>query len=318
MFNKYLRYYPWWLQLLLLVMMLFIVGNFAIVIDSFIFPKITGFSISQILDLNKDSTGPIVRDALWLQGFSHLCTFLAPSLLFAYLAHPRPRFYLGLRAPGRKIHWLLVSIMAIGAIPVFIELLSFMHLFHLGKLADEMQDKIESTQIPFLNMSTFGTFIFVLIIMALVPALGEEMLFRGVLMRFAKKRSKSNLPPIIITGLLFALIHFEPYGILSIFAAGLLLGAIYYLTGSLWCSILFHFLNNGVQIFFEYLGNSNKSVKTVMESNTLPPYILITGALIMAISFYLLYKTKTPLPDGWEKDFTPEELEMENPAEPMR
>ncbi len=318
MFNKYLRYYPWWMQLLLLVMMLLILSNFVLVLASTFIPKLTGLPLSQILEINKDSKGAVVQDAIWVQGVIHLCTFLIPSLLFAYLTHPRPLHYLGLRPPGRKIHWLLVASMAIGAIPVFIALLSFMHLFHLGNWADSMQNKIDGMEIPFLDIRSFNGFIFVLTIMSLVPALGEEMLFRGILMRIAQKRNKGVMAPIIITAFIFSAIHFEPYGFLSIFAAGLLLGAIYYLTGSLWCSILFHFLNNGIQVFFEFLGSNNKAVKSIMESNSLPAYIPICGAIIVAISFFLLYKTKTPLPKCWENDFSPEEIEMEKQDSPMQ
>ena len=123
--------------------------------------------------------------------------------------------------------------------------------------------------------------------------------------------------PLFITSLLFALIHFAPYSIVPIFFAGLLLGLIYYLTGSLWCSILFHFLNNGLQIALEYYGNSNKSVQTIMDSNSLPLYLPLAGALMVAIALYILFKTKTPLAPGWENDFTAEELENEKQAGPM-
>jgi membrane protease YdiL (CAAX protease family) len=161
-------------------------------------------------------------------------------------------------------------------------------------------------------MGSYSDFLKVFFVIAVLPALGEEMLFRGLLMKFAKKHSKSMVLPLVITSLLFAGVHFNVYGFVSLFFAGLLLGLVYYLTGSLWCSILFHLIINGSQIALLYFGNGNKTIKDIIESNTLPAYIPLVSLLVFAGSFYMLIKNKTPLPEGWEKDFTAEELATEN------
>lgn len=311
MFNKYLRYYPWGLQLALLVMMLLIMGNFAYIMSMALIPKMYGVSISDVNNINKNSSGAVVQAALFFQAFSHACIFLLPSVLFAYLTHPKPAAYLGLRRPAKLMHLFWVIIIVAGAIPVFMGILMVMQHVHLGKWADDMQKRIEDVQGPFLNIGSARQFITVLFIMAVLPALGEEMLFRGILLRFARKRSSNMLFPIFISSLLFALIHFSIYGFLPILLAGAFLGIIYYLTGSLLCSMLFHFLNNGIQVYLEYLGHTNTRVKAIMESNVLPAYIPLAGAALLAIGFYFLYRSSTPLPNGWQNDFTQQEMEAE-------
>jgi membrane protease YdiL (CAAX protease family) len=147
--------------------------------------------------------------------------------------------------------------------------------------------------------------------MAILPAAGEELFFRGILMRFIKKRSRSITFPIIISALMFALVHFSVYGFVPILLSGILLGLIYYLTGSILCSMLFHMLNNGLQIIAVYMGNSNPAIKHAIDSNWVPPYILIGGLLLAGISLYLLWKNRTPLPPDWANDYTQEEIAAE-------
>ncbi len=127
-------------------------------------------------------------------------------------------------------------------------------------------------------------------------------------MRFIKKRSIGMAFPIGITALMFALVHFSVYGFVPIFISGVLLGLVYYLTGSLWCSILFHLLNNGLQIVAVYVGKTNPTVDKIIEGNTVPAYLLIGGLFLFIGSFYLLWKNRTPLPADWAIDFTKEEL----------
>jgi membrane protease YdiL (CAAX protease family) len=173
------------------------------------------------------------------------------------------------------------------------------------KAAQEASDNMFNA---FLNIQSFASFIKVFFIMAVVPAVGEEMFFRGVLMRFARQRSRTMVFPIIFTAVVFAYSHTNIYGYLSIFSAGVLLAVIYNLTGSIWCSILGHLSFNGMQVTLSYLGNHSPSIKAFMASNTVPIYLIIGGAVVFGLSFYLLLKNKTPLPDNWSDNFIPGEL----------
>src|ERR1039458_7963457 len=106
----------------------------------------------------------------------------------------------------------------------------------------------------FLNMPTFAAFIRAFIVMAIIPAVGEEMFFRGIMLRFTKKLTRNMVFSVIFTATVFALSHTNIYGFISIFLAGVLLAVIYNLTGSLWCSIVAHLFFNGFQIVVSYLG----------------------------------------------------------------
>ena len=97
--------------------------------------------------------------------------------------------------------------------------------------------------------------------------------------------------------------HFNVYGAFSIFLAGALLGFIYYITRSLWCSIAFHFVTNGLQVLLSHYATDNSGLKKAMDSNTLPTPVIIVSLVVFAASLYLLIKNKTPLTDTWPDDF---------------
>lgn len=308
MFSKYWRSYPWWLQMVLFGLMVFIFISLSQLVALLIIPKITGVPLSDIADENKRSSLPVVKSMFILQAISAIGLFLLPSLLFANLAHPRPVRYLGLVKPGKAIQPLLAIIAMVAATPVFLFIATLVKMIGLGPYADSLQEQNDEMVKIFLNAAPQIGLGVVLLVMSVLPAIAEEIFFRGILMRFIKKRSYRMVGPIAISAMAFALAHATPYSFLAIFFAGVALAIIYNLTGSLWCSMLAHMFYNGAQVALDYFGKDNATVKGIMESNTVPIPMLIGGAIISAIAFYLLWKFRTPLPPNWADDYTQEEL----------
>ncbi len=95
----------------------------------------------------------------------------------------------------------------------------------------------------FINNFGASGFVLSILFIAVMPAVFEEFLFRGILQR----RLSSVLGPfsaVIITSVVFALCHFEVGVFLPIFILSVFLGSVYYKWGGILGSILFHFLNN--------------------------------------------------------------------------
>ena len=111
-----------------------------------------------------------------------------------------------------------------------------------------------------LGLTNIFEYILALFIMAFLPALCEETLFRGGLQNFLTRSLKMPLLSIVIVSLIFSAIHFSWYGFLSRFFLGFILGFIYHYSGKLWLNIVGHFLNNAIAITAMYMAIDDKVI----------------------------------------------------------
>ena len=309
---RYFRDYPWGLQLLLFGLMFVTLLSGVGFVVPVILSKSTGFTLDQIAHVGPTSPASLIQVALTMQGILNFCMFLLPAFLYAYLSTPRPLEYLGLRAPGKSVQMILVIFIMLGATPVFQMIEGLVSKINFGAAIKAEQEANDNTMSAFLTITSFASFVKVFVIMAIVPALGEEMFFRGVMLRFVKQRSRTMVLPALFTATLFSLSHTNIYGFLSIFLAGVLLVIIYNITGSLWCSIVGHLSFNGLQVVLVYMSNYNNGVKNYLNESFISPLFVVAGAIVFGTSFYLLLKNRTPLPANWSDNFTPEEIAERN------
>lgn len=277
-----------------------------------VLPKATGYSIAEILAFTAGGAASLKHAFLAFQGLNSVSVFLLPAAVFAYLATPRPAEYLGVRKPGKPIHWLLSVLVMAGAMPVLMMIQQLMHNIDFGpglKASHEAQMKLSEA---LLVMNSPGEFIAVFLVMAVTPAVGEELFFRGVFLRFVRKRTLSMVVPVLFTAAIFSFVHTNLYGYISIFLAGVLLALIYQLTGSLLCSMAGHLYFNGLQVVLLYFGNSNETIREFVSRDYVSWGFVAVGAAVFAGSFYLLLKTATPLVLNWTDDYNQAELDEMN------
>ncbi|MES2701097.1 MAG: CPBP family intramembrane glutamic endopeptidase [Bacteroidota bacterium] len=300
---KYFREYPWGMQILLFLLMAFTFMSAVAAIFFSLFHKVTGYDMAQLQTISASSPTPLINAAIVVQAVGSLFVYVLPAWVFAYLAHPRPAEYIGLRKPGKPVQIVLAVTLMLGAMPVLALIAELISHIDFGAKVKASQAANDNTMSAFLKVPDAFSLIRALLVLAILPAFGEELFFRGVLMRLAKKRSSSMLIPILFTAAVFAYSHTNIYGYLSIFLAGVLLATIYNLTGSLWCSIVAHALFNGSQVVLAYMANDNPAIKKFMDSNSVSWYLVVAGAAVFGLSLYLLMKNRTPLPADWDNDF---------------
>lgn len=294
---KYFRTYPWALQLLLFVLMIFTLASLGQLCLHVLLPKIYGVQLSSVFQVNEHSAPELIHIAIVAQGVLSVMLFMVPSLLFANFAHPQPMQYLGLRAPKKPIHLLLSVMLIVTAMPLLMQLEQAMSHINVSADIKAKQAAAEGLQKAFLTMPTFGDFLRTFIVMAIIPAVGEELFFRGMLMRFARQKSRGMVMPIVFTAVIFAFSHSNYYGMPSILLAGVLLAVIYYLTGSIWNGILAHLVFNGSQVLLTYLNVIDEN------ANGLHVGVVLGAGVLFGMTLYLLWKNRTPLADNWYKDF---------------
>jgi membrane protease YdiL (CAAX protease family) len=320
MFNRYWRMYPWGLQLVLAFLMVFTLMSFGGLLTIVFVPRLSGLGVKDIIEPNGNSSLTAVRAFFAAQLINQIAAFLAPALIFAALTHPRVREYLGLRPPGRPVHWLLAAGVMIGLIPVILYGENWMvqHV-HLGQKADLLQQKTDDMFKAYAKLKSPGDLIMMVGVLALLPGIAEELIFRGVFLRLFHRGLSRRLPgkqpaimpdiqrsmvlPVICSALVFAYWHDTAYGFIFIFMAGCVLALIYQLTGSLLCCMWAHFVFNGSQVIIFILAKHGDAATKVAEAENVSIIYPLAGLLIFAGSFYALVRSQTPLAADWSADF---------------
>lgn len=136
-----------------------------------------------------------------------------------------------------------------------------------------------------------STLVFVLNFMtvALLPAVCEEWLFRGTLQKFLSERINIHIA-VLMSSVLFSLVHAEFSGFLPRIILGMLLGYLFYYSGSLWVNVFAHLVNNGVQVILMYLDNLG-IYQSDLDNPEMPPFwefTLYTAGFIGL--WYLFYR----------------------------
>ena len=146
-------------------------------------------------------------------------------------------------------------------------------------------------QIQFmLSRHTVSELITNLIFISLFAGIGEEIFFRGILQRLFIRAFKNPWMGIVLTAALFSAFHLQFFGFFPRLFLGIVLGAIYWYSGSLWMAILAHFFYDGSIIVAAYFSPSivQQSDQSIINSSGLGVMALIS----MALTIFILWKMK--------------------------
>jgi membrane protease YdiL (CAAX protease family) len=245
-------------QFLLLVGITLVSLFVVTLIGTLILTAVSGIDLKQLVEIRKiDFSKPnaitFIRGMQIVQFFS---LFVVPVTICAYLFSNEPKKYLGLKKPWHSGYFFAgIGIMLL-AVPFSILLgeLNKNIPFPSG-MADWMKKSEDEASEMFralLNKQTITDLILNIICIAGLAAVGEELLFRGMAQRLLIKMFKSPWAGIIISAILFSAMHMQFYGFLQRLALGILLGAIYWYSGSLWPAMLAHFLYDAIAILITY------------------------------------------------------------------
>jgi membrane protease YdiL (CAAX protease family) len=225
--------------------------------------------------------------------FSAIGTFISPIVIYGYLTN----FSFGFTRKISRQSILLVIALMILIIPLISFILDWNMKIEFPDWLSNFNADSEPILIAFLNMSNPVDLIVNLIIMAIIPAIGEELFFRGFLQKSLISITKNQHIAVLITSFLFSAIHFHLDGFIPRFMLGILLGYMFLWSGSLWIPILAHFTNNAIAVIISY--PSFQSFEIIQNFNHYNEYkpaettsdYLFFSALSVSVILYLLYNT---------------------------
>lgn len=155
--------------------------------------------------------------------------------------------------------------------------------------------KMEEITKKFIIMSSLPVLLINLVMLAIIPAIGEELIFRGGLQRIFRRWTGNYHLAIWLTAIIFSTIHFQFYGFLPRMFLGALFGYMLVWSGSLWLPIIGHFLNNAIAVFTAYWYQSQGlSIDKMFESQPINiPLVLISFVLFSALfRYFYIYTLK--------------------------
>ncbi len=150
----------------------------------------------------------------------------------------------------------------------------------------------ESQTALLLNMEQPKELLICLLVMALIPAIGEEMIFRAGLQRILYQGTRRIHLSIWLSAAIFSALHLQFYGFIPRMGLGVLLGYLFAASGNLWWSITAHFINNAAAILMYYF--SQHGISRIQESDLAlgPWYAYLIGFLVLLILVRKLWKSR--------------------------
>lgn len=207
-------------------------------------------SLANLTSESATSVRDFIRTNLLI---NHLTTFVIPGIVFAYFFYKSKWMsFLHINTFPKVSNLLLGSMLILAAFPLAQFVFWLNMKIPMPSFLIEMEEGTAEMVKNLLLVDQPHELWFNLFIIAVIPAIGEEIIFRGILQKKLVEQLKNPHVAIWLAALIFSAIHMQFQGFLSRMLLGAILGYLYQWTGNLWVPIIAHFVNNAVQIVGQY------------------------------------------------------------------
>ena len=164
------------------------------------------------------------------------------------------------------------------------------HFGGLNKLALDLEKSYDDQIVAMSNLKTWSDLAIAIVIMAFLAAVFEEMFFRGAIQNLLIRWTQKPILSIIISALIFSLIHGSVYLFLSRAILGFALGMMYYQSKNIWVNIIAHFLNNTVAVFQLFAASHSGHKTDLANMDQRFPLWAELSAIVVFYLMFLLFK----------------------------
>lgn len=272
------------------------VGMFVAILGLKLFFGLSLTDAAQITVSPKDYTNG--RSAMiWYQLATHLFMFTLGPLLFLKYAEEDVKQYL-FRKKTQIGLVLLSAVLIIIMMPANSWLISWNAHLHLPDFlsgweqkAQAMEKRLEELTKYLTQFNSLPEMLVGLLVFGFVPALGEELVFRGILQSNLSRWFNNKHLAIWLTAILFSAIHVQFFGFFPRLLLGALFGYLYVWCGNFWVPVAAHFANNGFTVILLYL-NQQKLINLNADSTEPMPWHIALISLILSLGLlYFLYRS---------------------------
>lgn len=225
-----------------------------------------------------------------IQVLNQVVGFMMPAVVYAILVKEKPFNFLGF---NKMPAWSLLGIVAMFTIIPFLGTVtdwndSIVFPESMRAIEEQMratQQKSEEIIEMFISQ---GSLFSSLLIIAALAAVSEELLFRSVIQRWLMKLFKNVHVAIIVTAIVFSAFHMDFFGFFPRLFLGVMLGYMFWMTGSIFPSMLMHFVNNATIVMLHYLNTRGFIDIDVDHFCSTDNVLVIILSLIMTVAIFII------------------------------
>lgn len=222
--------------------------------------------------------------------FNNAFMFFFPAILFSTLLY-RKEWFISVSADViPKLTSIILSILTIFASVSLVEyLFQFNSSFSLPQWMIDAEARSKEVVGVVLTMDSVWELLANLFIVALIPAIGEEWFFRGVLQDRLLKVFKNEHLTVWFVAIIFSAVHMQFQGFLPRVLLGAILGYMFVWSKSLWLPIIAHFFNNGFQILYLYFSENKEEALDIISTETVWWKVLLSLTLTIGLMLVLRF-----------------------------
>jgi membrane protease YdiL (CAAX protease family) len=154
-----------------------------------------------------------------------------------------------------------------------------------------LEDTLAETSAFITRFDSIGQLMLGLVVVAIIPGIGEELVFRGLVQNHVYGISRNIHVAIWLSALLFSLFHMQFYGLVPRMLLGAMFGYLYYFSGNIIYPMVAHFFNNGFTLVMLYLFQEKMVEYNIDDAEVLPWYQVIFSAVISLMLFFTFYRS---------------------------
>jgi uncharacterized protein len=272
-----------------------------------------GYGLTEVSEmLANPSAYPGSRSALvFFQGVVHLVGFTLASLGFLRVYAHKPAAFLSPR-PAIPAYLLLASaVFMLVILPTVswlvywnanVDFPAFMDGFEQWAKAKE--EYLRQLTLELTKISTVPQLLLGMVVFAVLPAIGEELVFRGIVQNELQRWWRNPHLAIWVAAIIFGIIHMQFYGVVPRIFLGVVFGYLYWWSGNIWVPIIGHFMNNGFMVLMMYLQQRGQVDMNVESTEASPWHVSLLSLALSLGLLYVLYHgfRRLPFPARTEEE----------------
>lgn len=268
----------------------------------FVLYQIVGGVITMLM-VGGEITPETVTGVRWITLVGQVAFILVPTIVLARLRYPGVKGFFRVKPVGaQELALTLIAVFALQQVlQGYLVLQSAIPLpAGLEEIVSELKRLIEQAYRVLVSSQSLEEFLFVVLVIAVTPAVCEELLFRGLIQRSIEEGA-GGVRGAVAAGIIFGVYHLNPFTVVALIALGVFFGLLVYRTGNITLAIVAHFFNNVVAAAAMYMQLDDDFIVVAPTESPTGLLVLFNSllfALVFVGSVYCFVRVTQPQTNG--------------------